>query len=428
MKARRNLLTLSFALGASLLLSATAFASDYTVVRGDCLWRIARRELGEGLRWVEIYDANRDDIRDPNLIYPGQVFEIPDGKVSASAVSAEPLKEPSAEPAEAPAEEPAAAPAAKPVATPVTADAASDYAGAESWAYLTEDASQPADTFYLYSTVCFDDAKDAPALVLPDDEAMRAAALVNVERTCGVFSETTNVYAPFYRQINLAAATDGKLPDELIREQYADVCAALDFYFARYNDGRPYFLAGDGQGSEVLKLVLHEYMSAHPAYYERMIAAYVPGCSITSEYISADPNLKFAQGADDVGVIVSWNTEGPGNGDSLCVQPGALAINPLSWRRDGTHANAAENKGSRIVDWYLDEVYEYAPGVADAQIDLSRGVVVCSNVNIPAFTVYYKGLPPLFGERSYHNGDYALYYYNVKENVGVRAAAWFAQS
>ncbi len=406
MKTRRNLLTLGFALGASLLLSATAFASDYTVVKGDCLWRIARRELGEGLRWVEIYDANRDDIRDPNLIYPGQVFEIPDGKESKPAAPAAPTETKASD-------------------ALLTQSDSSAYAGTESWASLPEDASLPADTFYLYSTVLFDDADGASELVPADDEAMRAEALVNVERTCGVFSETTNVYAPFYPQINFASAVDGTLPETAVRAQYADVCAALDRYFERYNDGRPYFLAGDGEGSEVLKLVLREYMSAHPAYYERMIAAYVPGCSITSEYISADPKLKFASGADDVGVIVSWNTEAPDNGDSLCVQSGAIAINPLNWRRDSTPAAAAENLGSRIVDWYLNEVYEYVPGVADAQIDSSRGVVVCSNVNISFASVYYRDLPPLFGERSFHNGDYALYYYNVKENVGVRAAAWF---
>jgi nucleoid-associated protein YgaU len=41
------------------------------------LWRIARRVYGSGLRYTVIYAANRDHIRDPNLIYPGQVFTLP---------------------------------------------------------------------------------------------------------------------------------------------------------------------------------------------------------------------------------------------------------------------------------------------------------------------------------------------------------------
>ena len=48
-----------------------------TIVRGDNLWNIARGALGSGERYTAIYEANRNQIRDPNLIYPGQVFVIP---------------------------------------------------------------------------------------------------------------------------------------------------------------------------------------------------------------------------------------------------------------------------------------------------------------------------------------------------------------
>ncbi|SEP07250.1 Nucleoid-associated protein YgaU, contains BON and LysM domains [Methylobacterium sp. ap11] len=47
------------------------------IVRGDSLWRISRRAYGEGDRYTVIYDANQDQIRDPDLIYPGQVFVLP---------------------------------------------------------------------------------------------------------------------------------------------------------------------------------------------------------------------------------------------------------------------------------------------------------------------------------------------------------------
>jgi len=52
----------------------------YEVVPGDCLWDIAGRFLGDPTRWREIYEANRDKIDNPNLIYPGQKFVIPGGK------------------------------------------------------------------------------------------------------------------------------------------------------------------------------------------------------------------------------------------------------------------------------------------------------------------------------------------------------------
>lgn len=44
---------------------------------GNSLWRLARRSYGQGLRYTEIYQANKDQIRDPDLIYPGQVFILP---------------------------------------------------------------------------------------------------------------------------------------------------------------------------------------------------------------------------------------------------------------------------------------------------------------------------------------------------------------
>lgn len=52
---------------------------NYTVVKGDCLWRIAKKDqfYGNGFAWPMIYKANRDKIKDPNLIFPKQVFSIP---------------------------------------------------------------------------------------------------------------------------------------------------------------------------------------------------------------------------------------------------------------------------------------------------------------------------------------------------------------
>ena len=48
-----------------------------TVQKGDTLWAISRERYGDGVLYVRVFDANRDSIRDPDLIYPGQVFSIP---------------------------------------------------------------------------------------------------------------------------------------------------------------------------------------------------------------------------------------------------------------------------------------------------------------------------------------------------------------
>jgi hypothetical protein len=62
-------------------LAVAAVAGDNTrrlhVVRGDNLWNIARAHYGEGWRHIMIFEANKDQIRNPALIYPGQVFSLP---------------------------------------------------------------------------------------------------------------------------------------------------------------------------------------------------------------------------------------------------------------------------------------------------------------------------------------------------------------
>jgi len=51
--------------------------SVVTVQPGSTLWAISREAYGEGILYVRVFEANRDRIRDPDLIYPGQVFELP---------------------------------------------------------------------------------------------------------------------------------------------------------------------------------------------------------------------------------------------------------------------------------------------------------------------------------------------------------------
>mgnify|MGYP001061133972 FL=1 len=54
-----------------------ALATQVTVQTGATLWAIARERYGEGRLYVQVFEANRDSIRDPDLIYPGQVFALP---------------------------------------------------------------------------------------------------------------------------------------------------------------------------------------------------------------------------------------------------------------------------------------------------------------------------------------------------------------
>lgn len=294
----------------------------------------------------------------------------------------------------------------------------SDYSDIDNWMTIPE-ITHAVDTFYLYPTCYLDDSADALPICTIDNQAVRLRAQDVYEGQATVFEESTNVFAPYYRQSNIYQVA-GMNPQELEefqqKEQRTDVYAALDYYFEHYNNGRPFILAGHSQGSIMTKIVLGEYMEAHPEYYERMVAAYVIGYSITSDWLDEHPYLKFAEGADDTGVIVSWNTEGPGNKGqhNIVVNDGAISINPINWKRDAAYAAADENLGSRLMNEDTGS-YEIRQNVADAQVDPERGVVICTTDQV-AFTTAGE----LFGPESFHNNDYALYYENLRENIKQR--------
>ena len=55
----------------------TVTPETYTVKKGDCLFNIAKKYLGDSSKWREIYNLNKDKIKNANLIYPGQVLRMP---------------------------------------------------------------------------------------------------------------------------------------------------------------------------------------------------------------------------------------------------------------------------------------------------------------------------------------------------------------
>ena len=310
----------------------------------------------------------------------------------------------------------------------------SDYSDKNNWAHLPENTDKEVDTFFVYPTVYMNPAPGAPEIVPIDDEMMRAGVKAHFREAPQAFVDKTNLYEPYYRQSNLCAV--GNLdPYEFMdfqkKEQRTDVYAALDYYFEHYNQGRPFILASHSQGSMMLKLALREYFKEHVDYLDRMVAAYVIGYAITTDDLEANPALKFAERADDTGVIVSWNVEGPENKHekNITVMKNAISINPLNWKRDDTYAPASENLGDRIsilgdqgifpVDFQINH-----PGLADAQVDVERGVVVCTTLSDQYVSIPEEVGPNLFGPASLHLSDYPAYWDNLCENIKTRINAY----
>ena len=67
----------------------------------------------------------------------------------------------------------------------------------------------------------------------------------------------------------------------------------------------------------------------------------------------------------------------------------------------------------------------HKPGLADAQLDLERGVVVCTTLAEHYVTPPAPGADNVFGPASLHEADYTAYWENIRENVNVRIDAFF---
>ena len=201
--------------------------------------------------------------------------------------------------------------------------------------------------------------------------------------------------------------------------------AAFEYYLEHYNNGRPFILASHSQGSNVMIYILQDYMKEHPDVYKRMVAAYVLGYSITDDYLAANPDLKFATGSGDTGVIISYNTQAPTiEGSDGVVLPTAHVINPISWTTAETVAPAADNLGSLQLN-SDGSVVKNADGspvkvmnFADAQVDNTKNVLICSTVDVDQ----YAPGSASFGRGVFHSYDFPFYYFNLRANAEERVA------
>ena len=304
---------------------------------------------------------------------------------------------------------------------------APDYSLPDCWLQVPE-ITRDVDTFYVYSTVYFDSSFEdgAPDYATLDNPEMQLGALGEYATNASVYEDSTNVFVPYYRQSGMRYANEvskktGNIDAALSGISYDDMSAALDYYFEKCNNGRPFIIAGHSQGSAMVRYILKNYFKKHPEYYERMVAAYAIGYSITKEDLEANPHMKFAAGESDTGVIISWHTEGPKNVEenarNIAVLPHGFSINPLNWKRDETYAPASENLGSYLPNAET-EMYEITDVGADARVVLSRGVIVTNT------TYDQYGAAEFFGPQSFHEDDYTLYYNNLKANVAKRIVAY----
>jgi len=304
-----------------------------------------------------------------------------------------------------------------------SAPQATDYSQAAHWLSLPA-VTEKVDIFYLYPTAWTSTDPDNPHICAIDEPSMLTQAPEAFARQATAFETVGNIYAPFYRQDN--GSSINRL-ETIAGIPTLDAVAAFDYYIQHFNNNRPFILVGHSQGANVLSNLLAGYMKDHPDVLGRMIAAYVIGNPVTQAYLDNNTHLKFATGPNDTGVIISYNTEAPDVTGANPVLYGlvGLVINPINWKTDNTYAAKSESLGSflpvPVVPATVPPSFVFEPVLqyADAQIDIAKGVLICSTADQAVIDILdeLQGFP----DGVYHAFDIPLYYYDLRANAQNRA-------
>jgi pimeloyl-ACP methyl ester carboxylesterase len=255
---------------------------------------------------------------------------------------------------------------------------------------------------------------------------MRRWADYYLKTRASAFAAAGNIYAPYYRQLDAAfivAQQPKNVTAFFAGVPLSDVTAAFEYYLEHHNKGKPFILAAHSQGSFVLAALLTTYLKDRPDIYDRMIAAYLIGMPVPQELYDTYPHLKPARSADDLGVIISYNTNSPVvDGKDPFFDSKNVLINPISWVTDDSYAPAADSKGGIVVSG--DGTFVDAPRLSDAKIDPKTGTLV-SNADREKFSSD-KMSRAYFPVGVLHENDIPLYYHDLRVNAENRAAKWLA--
>ena len=297
-----------------------------------------------------------------------------------------------------------------------------------------DERAAPADVFFIHPTTF----KGNPVWNAPYD-APHDAAPLDAPVSLGqisVFNGCCRLYAPHYRQATLAGL---KVPAAM-DVAYRDVAAAFRYYIVHLNHGRPFIIASHSQGTaHAIRLIQEEILKT--PLKRQLIAAYLIGGYVPDTF--PDLGLPICDTARQIGCVLSWNASETGRTGARMIADNraywwrgrhitdghshALCVNPLTWRREGKAAEAA-NPGS------LPFPTEPFGHKAKVLTPLAAGLTgaVCHDdlldVHVPwsAGSGFIDKLSVIFG--SYHLNDYGLFYKAMRSNAAERVTAWHRET
>lgn len=198
-----------------------------------------------------------------------------------------------------------------------------------------------ADVFYIVSTWETDWKTDSGETVHYADvynKKHRDDMTKEISAIAAYMGKDNNFYSPFYRHITIEgwATRDENIINSHFKIAFEDVRNAFETFLKNRPKNRPFVLAGFSQGGkavvELLKIMPKDV-------YQQMVAAYVLGYKVTPDDTLTSTNIKAAQGPDDIGVTICYNSVS----DVKYIQPVvaapcAFCINPVNWRTDDVPA------------------------------------------------------------------------------------------
>lgn len=289
-----------------------------------------------------------------------------------------------------------------------------DYSKKQNWSMLPEKTAHAIDVFFVHPTTYGPPANGKYTASL-DDKALNAKTdKDSVRWVTAAFSDSCNVFAPRYRQVNIEVMKMGDAEKaKYLETPVKDITAAFAYYLRHLNKGRPFILASHSQGSNVLLLMLLR----NPGLLDKskLVAAYMPGWTFTDADL-ARMGLSLGRRPDETGVLLTWNTVGPG-GVSPTVLPGARCVNPLSWTTDQKEYPASMDIAARILR--EDKPPLVVPHFTAARINDSGAL------EIPTPRPEIAGqLIMSMGKECYHRYDYDFFFDNVKANAKLRCETY----
>ena len=289
-----------------------------------------------------------------------------------------------------------------------------DYSDTTYW-YSCGDESHSADVFYVYptvSTISFEDNGSSwfADITLPE---VREEANGNQRFNKMLYGEC-NFYAPYYRQMIFEAY---QLPLDTLEKiaafAAADVNDAFQYYMDHFNHGRPFFLMGHSQGSQMLIELLKHGMTEEQR--QQMVAAYCIGYHVTAEELAAYPEaLKPATDSISRGLVL-FNSVTDTTAIGSVSKGDVVGINPTTWTMTTDTIPASFHLGMAKYNDTRDSVL-IVPCLTRTY--LYNHTTVC--LDLDPEMVFIPAYEKMFPKGNLHFADSWLFGGNVVENMRCR--------